>query len=80
MALRALSGEMVGRFVLDMAVKAVCRPSRLVVEDRILPCRCTMALGTLSRKVIIWLVPEVTGLTVLSSSQGVIEMHVTPRD
>jgi hypothetical protein len=71
---------MVGRFVLNMAVKAVCRPGRLVVEDRISPCRCMMALGTLSREVIGGLVLEVTGLTVLSSSQGVVKMHVTPRD
>jgi hypothetical protein len=70
---------MLGRFVLNMAFKAVCRPSRLVVEDRIPPCGCIMALGTLSREVIGGLVLEVTGLAVLSSSQGVVKMQVAPR-
>jgi len=38
-----------------------------------------MALGTLSREVIGGLVLEVTGLAVLSSSQGVVKMQVAPR-
>ncbi|MCJ7657913.1 MAG: hypothetical protein MUO67_02065, partial [Anaerolineales bacterium] len=79
MALRALTLEVIGWLVTEMACLTVRRPNRLVVESAAAPTRGVMALRALPLEVVGWLVTEMACLTVRGSHGLMVEGGVAPR-
>ena len=78
MALRALSCEVVGWFVVHMARLAVGRSHSLVIESAVAPRRGVMALCTLPFEVVGWFVVHMARLAVGRSHSLVVEGAVAP--